>query len=359
MNDVLGALSPTKTDQVLHAVVERAAKSPDFGGMTTLAAIMTAPGCTPEIRHALELDTKRYYDNATTKEVKNRFGLLAATYVAHAPQGIQPTAMVSVLGPFFLGMTLNQDYYQPKAERLEKQQLVDERGVCNQLMVFPNDDDGKSSFAHWQDQYANQPGWVIDPKESYVHIYHEGGKVPVHIYANRPEQLEGGIATIEKQVAHLQGKSKPSFQVFAARGHCYHLKEYLDHMDGAVGLSYLGFCGGSHDMSTVLQKSPDAQILSTAQKGAMAVNDPMLFSINQSINQFGVVVWKEQQKVLDHIPSEDRKSYILPPDNIALAMHKQYNTLKREPWSAQELLGLPANIGASPYQTVVNTSHRR
>jgi hypothetical protein len=155
--------------------------------------------------------------------------------------------------------------------------------------------------------------------------------LPVTIYANKPDRRDEGLEAINQDLAKLQKKGKPSFQVFVGRGHSYHADEYLPLIEPSMNLVHLGSCGGYHNISRVLSESPEAVIISSKQRGSMVVNDPLLFNINESILQSGSVNWNEQQVKLAHFGSADKDSYLLPHKNVDLMMQKKYNELIKEP----------------------------
>jgi hypothetical protein len=48
-------------------------------------------------------------------------------------------------------------------------------------------------------------------------------------------------------------------------------------------LFVLGSCGGYHNLSGVIQRAPEAQIISSKQIGVQAVNNPMLKAIAEDL----------------------------------------------------------------------------
>jgi hypothetical protein len=165
----------------------------------------------------------------------------------------------------------------------------------------------------------------LEDHKEYVCVSSTDSKgVPVRIYANKPDHHDDGLEAINRTVASTQGLGKPAFQVFIGRGHSYHADEYLPLITPDVKLVHLGSCGGFQNLSKVLKTSPSAQVISTQQTGSMYVNDPLLFSINESIRTTGTPNWIKQQKTLDSLSSSNKDAYLLPHKNIPAMMQTGY-----------------------------------
>ena len=197
------------------------------------------------------------YLKASSQEEKDRVGLLASAYAkkyGDFPEG-------SVLSK----VAADPRYDMPDAKGIPQDKLTDVNGVNNQLMIFPDDqkmkvNDGRVSFEHWQNTYKDPttnkdiPGWKTDEKATYVEISSTGGKVPVHIFANKPDHYEDGLAAINSEVASRQGTKDASFQVMVGRGHMYHADEYLKRVDPSMSLVHLGSCGSDQNIEKVFEK---------------------------------------------------------------------------------------------------------
>ena len=229
---------------------------------------------------------------------------------------------------FFSGLSHNATYALPSMSHLSRQELVDNKGACNQLMVFAEDADSKQSFANFHATYAGKTGWKMGDHETYICVRSADSKgIPVRIYANKPDHHDDGLEAINKAVAASQGRAKPDFQVFVGRGHSYHADEYLPLITKDMALVHLGSCGGFENLATVLKTSRTAQVISTQATGSMYVNDPLLFSINESIRTTGAVNWSAQQTALNSIGSANKEAYLLPHKNIPAMMQTAYTKM--------------------------------
>lgn len=327
MEDVLRVIPTTALPGIMRDLVDKATTSEDLSYSNSFVTLMLALQGNPEMRHLLEQEVKSRYEKLAVPEEKDRLGLIASAYGSNRAERISPD-----MKSFFIGLAHHPRYQLPDLRAITREQLVDNKGVSNQLMVFANDDDSKASFANFKATYANKANWSIHDRRDYVLVESKGGAgIPVRIYANKPvPEQEAALEAIQAEVARTQGAVEPSFQGFAGRGHSYHAEQYLELITPSMHLIHLGSCGGFHNLGTALSKSPDAHVISSQQVGSMFVNDPLLFSINESIRTRGEVVWGQQQTRLDSLTSTHRESYILPDCNVAALMQMRYNQLKAE-----------------------------
>jgi len=67
----------------------------------------------------------------------------------------------------------------------------------------------------------------------------------------------------------------------------------MSHLSAQNKVVILGSCGGYHNLSTILEQSEDAHIISSKQTGTMHVNDPLLRDIHQLILNGKDINWIE------------------------------------------------------------------
>lgn len=192
----------------------------------------------------------------------------------------------------------NSDAMKAQSERLKlppinlvpyDKLLTDGNTTVYEQFFFYGDEDGRASYNSFLTNFKDRTKWTIEKSEFWTKITSISGK-PVVVYANMPlEEPEDEVA-VAKLCEHLeQNNIHPS--VLVHRGHSYHLPLTLDRISKSNKIVILGSCGGYHNLSTVLSKAPNANIISSKQTGAMRINEPIIKTINDQISAGQDINW--------------------------------------------------------------------
>ena len=118
------------------------------------------------------------------------------------------------------------------------------------------------------------------------------------------------------------------------RGHSYHLGGSLENLSPEVKIVMLGSCGGYHNLAQVLDKSPDANIISSKQVGSKSINEPIIRSMFDQILEGKDVNWIDTWAGLDTYFSkrgaqeQDLFSDYVPPNkNLGAIFIKAYRKM--------------------------------
>lgn len=167
--------------------------------------------------------------------------------------------------------------------------LLDKKGdECIEQMYFYNDEDGRSSYINFVNTYKSQPSWKIEDKGSYIRIVAKGN-LGVAIFANKPEYEENGIDAINRYLA--ENNLQPT--IIVHRGHSFHTEATLERVPNSAKLIFIGSCGGFYKIAIALSNAPDAHIISTKQIGTKAINDQIIFALNESIRTGKDITWSD------------------------------------------------------------------
>ncbi len=122
--------------------------------------------------------------------------------------------------------------------------------------------------------------------------------------------------------------------VLVHRGHSYHLPLTIDRISKENKIVVLGSCGGYHNLSTVLEKAPGANIISSKQTGAMSINEPIIKTINDQISAGQdinwITTWAGLNVHFDQVrgPYKEMFSdYVPPHKNLGAIFIKAYRRL--------------------------------
>lgn len=210
--------------------------------------------------------------------------------------------------------------------------LVNDSGIVYEQYYFYGDEDGRVSYASFLGNFRDGSVWNIDKKEYWTKITSKKGK-PIVIYANMPLEEPRDEEAIGKLCEHLtENEIKPTLVVH--RGHSYHLPLTIDRLNSSARVVMLGSCGGYHNLATVLKRSPDANIISSKQTGAMSVNEPIIKSLNDQLLAGKDINWISTWDGLNKYFNERRgpqkemfDDYVPPHKNLGMIFIKAYRRL--------------------------------
>jgi len=208
--------------------------------------------------------------------------------------------------------------------------LVSDSGIVYQQIFIYGDEDGKISYQSFLKNFRSDK-WKIEHNEYWTQISSIKGK-PVVIFANLPLPEPKDEEAVNRLKAYLAKEGiKPTILIH--RGHSYHLPVTIDGLQKENRIVILGSCGGYHNLSTVLNHSPNAHIISSKQVGAMNVNEPIIREINQQLLEGRDIDWIQSWENLQQYFSADvrRKAaenvfidYVPPHQNLGAIFIKAY-----------------------------------
>lgn len=243
------------------------------------------------------------------------YGLLSNLFVDRSMSGANWFASVS------------KQYDLPPFDRIQNEKFFSADGINRWMIYFYDDEDGDASFATFLKVFADAK-WKVTDKESYILIESTAGK-PVHIYANKPKHEYDGQEALEK----LFEENKYEPNVMVHRGHSYYASKTIEKIKDNTQVFVLGSCGGYNSISSIIELSPEANIISSKQIGTMFVNNPMLRLLADNISTGRDIqwlpLWKElETKVKTNAKAYERfLDYIPPHKNLGAIFIKTYNKM--------------------------------
>jgi len=268
-----------------------------------------------------EYESARKEDN---KEVKVIYGLLSGMFAEKAVFDIN----------WFKEMS--DRYKLPDIRKMPAKKLFDE-GLNIQRYYTYDDADGKASYNSILEQYSGKNEWSIRDKGAYTVIESKslaGRKI--EIYINKPEFEDEGQSKIEEV---LKGK-KVHVEVHV--GHSYHANKTIERINPQAGLIILRSCGGYNEVSEILNKDPEAHIISTKGTGTMYVNEPLLYLLNNEMLKGKDIIWQDfwskAEKILGH--NQNFVNYIAPHKNLGVLFLKAYKKLMEQEQAKDSKIGL-------------------
>ncbi|CAL1520609.1 hypothetical protein [Chitinophaga sp. MM2321] len=211
--------------------------------------------------------------------------------------------------------------------------LENDSGRIYQQVFFYGDKDGQESFASFMTNFPSSD-WKVVKNKYYATITSIKGK-PTTIYANLPIDEPGDKEAIVKLSEYLdENDIHPT--IFIHRGHSYHINTTLENLQSSAKIVVLGSCGGYHNLATVLEKSPEAHIISSKQVGTRFVNEPIIHSLEDVVrsgkNVDWVIMWAQLTKKFapDARNRELFSDYVPPHKNLGAIFIKAYKQIMKD-----------------------------
>lgn len=210
--------------------------------------------------------------------------------------------------------------------------LLDDDSAVVEQFFFYGDEDGKMSYTSFLSNFKG-PKWKMTSSKYWVNITATSGK-KINVFANLP-LAEPEDEEAQKALNKYLDDNNIHPSVLIHRGHSYHLPTTLERLSSRTKVVVLGSCGGYHNLSTILNNSPEAQIISTKQTGAMAVNEPILRALNDNLNEGVDVNWVNMWKRLSgefkgKTAESLFKDYVPPHKNLGAIFIKAYRRLEAD-----------------------------
>ena len=209
--------------------------------------------------------------------------------------------------------------------------LKNENGEIIVQAFFYGDADGKMSYNSFRNNFNNS-NWKSSTNAHWT-TYTSTGPQKIIVYANLPHnEPEDEAAQKELAKYFSQNNIQPSMVIH--RGHSYHLDGSLNSLTPNVKVVMLGSCGGYHNLAKVLDRSPDANIISSKQVGAASINDPIIAEmLKQLLNGKDLNwlnAWSDLSSYFSKRGAMERdlfSDYIPPNKNLGAIFIKAYRKL--------------------------------
>lgn len=208
--------------------------------------------------------------------------------------------------------------------------LVDGANGVVEQVFFYGDKDGMGAYNNFLNQYRNNK-WKIASTKYWTTITSTGNtKMTIYVNIPLPEET-GQDEEAQKQLQAYLDENNIQPTIIVHRGHSYYLPTTIEYLSPNVKVVMLGSCGGYHNLAQVLDRSPDANIISSKQVGALRVNVPIINEINNYASSGRdmdwIAMWKDLSKRFagSGSVSQDLFSDYVPPNkNLGAIFIKAY-----------------------------------
>jgi hypothetical protein len=212
------------------------------------------------------------------------------------------------------------------------QALVNDKKEVIIETFFYGDEDGKMSFNSFKSNFPAGK-WTYTQNKNWATFKSTAGKNPITVYANLPLE-EPADEQAQNAMQQYLDENEIVPTILIHRGHSYHLDESLKHLTPDIKIVMLGSCGGYHNLAKVLDRSPDANIISSKQTGSMYVNEPIISEMISKVMAGSDVDWVNCWNDLDNYFSKKSKGeqdlfsdYVPPNKNLGAIFIKAYRKM--------------------------------
>ncbi len=219
----------------------------------------------------------------------------------------------------------------PSINKVNFKDLLSDSGIVYQQVFFFGDEDGQHSYEHFTDLFRKDKRWKMTTDKYWSIISSTAGRKIV-IYANLPLPDQEADEAIDK-TCHLLDSLNIRPTIMIHRGHSYHLKSTMTHFTKNNKVVILGSCGGYQNLAGVLNRAPDAHIVSSKQTGTKGVNDEILRSMNNQLIDGQDINWINMWRGLENLFNQKSASasdkekftdYVPPYKNLGAIFIKAY-----------------------------------
>jgi len=271
------------------------------------------------LQNRVKENYRQAYDDNNRKG-KAIYSLLARIFIDNA---VTVTDTVAAL--------TSSKLHLPPIDKVLYKDLINDSGIVYQQVLFFGDKDGEESYESYIEGFKNDKNWLITQSQYWTTISSVSGKKIV-IYANLPLK-EPDDEEAQNRLAKFLDDSGIHPTIVIHRGHSYHLPATITRLTPQVKIVILGSCGGYHNLAMVLDRSPDAHIVSSKQTGVKAVNGPIIKSLNDMLLAGADVEWIKMWNQLNEFFSKkpedlDKFSDYVPPyKNLGAIFIKAYRKM--------------------------------
>ncbi|WP_092457646.1 hypothetical protein [Thermoflavifilum thermophilum] len=228
---------------------------------------------------------------------------------------------------------ISRKFHLPPIDKVPFSNLVGDDGRVYEEVLFYGDKDGFQSFNSFMSSFRGSE-WKITKNTYWLTIESQRGK-PITIFVKLPfADADQDELAMSKLSAYLNAQQiHPT--IYIHRGHSYHVNATIAQLQSSARIVILGSCGGYNSLASVLQISPQAQIISSKQTGTLFVNEPIIRALEDQILAGKDIVW---EKLWNQLSVELRKTphydqfedYIPPHKNMGAIFIKAYHQLMQD-----------------------------
>ncbi len=244
------------------------------------------------------------------------------------------TRIYNLLNTIFLSMDVNNNVDISQTLGINpvfKMPITLLKDSSNQIIIqqfFYGDKDGNNVFNAFLANFRNT-NWKIINKPEWVEVKSAKGTA-ITIYANKPlDELKDLDAQAQAHLGNYLDSLNLKPTVVIHRGHSYFVKSTINQLPSSAKVVLLGSCGGYQSLNEVLNKTTQAQIISSKQVGTGLINQSLINKITDELRNGRDLNWPQLWKGFENQFTGDSKEkfddYIPPHKNLGAIFIMAYD----------------------------------
>ena len=191
------------------------------------------------------------------------------------------------------------------------------------------DQDGRANYSNFMNAVGGA-GWKSSVNKYWSKVESTSG-TPITIYTNRPlDELQGLDDKAQQALDdHLiENDIHPTMVLH--RGHSYYLATTIEQLVPSARVVLLGSCGSFQSLSEVLNKAPNAQIISSKQTGVGNLNLSLIMGMLNTLKKGQDLNWVKMWHNFTEKLSGDSRfiDYVPPYENLGAVFYMAYRKLQ-------------------------------
>ena len=210
-------------------------------------------------------------------------------------------------------------------------QLQDTSGRIIIQQFTYGDEDGRANYSNFMGAVSGG-GWKISQNKYWSKVESTSG-TPITVYTNKPlDELQGLDDEAQQALnQHLIDNDIHPTMVLH-RGHSYYLESTIKQLVPSARVVLLGSCGSFQSLSEVLNKAPEAQIISSKQTGVGNLNLTLIMGMLNTLKKGQNLNWVKMWEGFTKQLSGDNRfvDYVPPYENLGAVFYMAYRKLQEK-----------------------------
>lgn len=199
------------------------------------------------------------------------------------------------------------------------------------------DEDGRANYGNFMNAVSGS-GWKSTSNKYWSKVESTSG-TPITVYTNKPlDELQGLDDKAQQALDDHLVENDIHPTMVLHRGHSYYLETTIQQLVPSARVVLLGSCGSFQSLSEVLNKAPEAQIISSKQTGVGDLNLSLIMGMLNTLKKGQDLNWVKMWEKFSKELSRDKRfiDYVPPYENLGAVFYMAYRKLQDKEQEKQD-----------------------